>query len=82
MSRNVIDVINQIKPIFTEQGFDTSELDSIISSKEFAPPELDHLHWERIQQELTRVAEKHLKKDYTEFPDWLQKLSDIALGKN
>lgn len=81
VTRNIIEVINKIKPIYVEQGLDTSELDSIITSKEFAPPELDQLHWQRLQEELNAVAEPHWKKDIEDFPDWLKQISNIVLGK-
>lgn len=84
MGRNVIDVINKIKPIFQEQNLSTKELDSIISSKEFSPPELDHIHWSRLQVEINDIANQHITNitELEEFPDWLKKISDIILGNN
>lgn len=52
MARNVINVINKLKHVFKEQGISTRQLDSIIKSKEFAPSELDHIHWSRLQGQL------------------------------
>lgn len=81
MGRNVIDVINKLKPIFEEQGLPVNELDSIISSKQFSPPELDHLHWSRLQDEITVIANEHITDitDFEKFPDWLKKISNILL---
>lgn len=82
MSRNVIDVINKLKPIFEQQGLSTKELDSIISSKQFASPELDHIHWSRLQDEINYIANEHITNitELEKFPDWLKKISDIILG--
>lgn len=82
MGRSVVEVINKLKPIFEEQGLSTKELDSIISSKEFSAPELDHIHWARLQDEIIYISKDHIT-DITpleQFPDWLKKISDVVLG--
>ena len=80
-NRNIIEVINKIKPIFIEQGLSTSELDSIIDSKKFSPPEMDNVHWIRLQAELVDIADDYFDKPYEQFPDWLKKISDIITNK-
>lgn len=82
MRRNVVDVINKLKPVFEEQGISTHELDSIIKSKEFAPPELDHIHWSRLQNEVNDIANQHITDvtKFEQFPDWLKKISNIMMG--
>lgn len=83
MGRNVVDVINKVKLVFEEQGIPTNELDAIIRSKEFAPPELDHIHWSRLQEEVNSIANQHITDvtPFESFPDWLKKLSLIMVGK-
>lgn len=80
-NRNIIDVINQIKPILIENGQDVTTLDEIISSKEFAAPELDHLHWRALQTFLVHIAMNHTSEGYDQLPDWLKRVSDIITNK-
>ena len=82
MHRNIIDVIDKLKPILIEQNIDISELDSIRSSKQFAPPELDYLHWGRLQQEIVSFSGDYGFLEYDQFPDWLKKVSDIITDKD
>lgn len=81
MARNIIDVIDQIRPILVENQIDTTQLDEIVTSKQFAPPELDHLHWRALQTLLTHIAFNHTSEGYEQFPDWLKRVSDIVTDK-
>lgn len=81
MSRNIVDVINKIKPILTEQGLDITPLDSIIASAEFSAPENAHLQWERLQEELIMLTTDHINARDKPLPEWIIKVSNIVTDK-
>lgn len=81
MARNIVDVINQIKPILTEQNLEVTKLDSIISSAQYIAPENVYLLWMRLQEELTELTIDHINSRDQPLPDWVVKVSDIVMGR-
>lgn len=78
MARNIVDVINQIKPILIAQEIDITKLDEIISSAEYSAPENAHLHWERLRDELMELTHDYFREPNTIIPNWVVRVSNIV----
>lgn len=71
MSRNIIEVINQIKPLVTEHPEVSTKTDNLI--KRYLPytaPEMMHLRWNQLQEILLEEVGLPTLRNYNSIKVW------------